>query len=353
MVNAAGNDIKRRIAMYLNFDILFSTTGSVYGREITQHLGILIEREVAAAEDVAAMNTQYAALAAAMNARAKDIGADAVVGVDFKLDALGDKLVFSMTGNAVRLKPAEAPEIAPEAAPADAEVAASEAKPAEQPAEAPAPEEKPVEQPAEAPAESEKVEFKSAEPVKKIKVRRRYMPWKCHKCDSTNDWQFQYCPKCGEIRHFDWKCAGCGQHNPSEYKFCPGCGKTRTREEENIISYSEAEYKSMDKQALYDKLEEMESAAEIYEYMRGLYGNETDDTIHAFLEVLRNNVRLEKLHGNGKIGTINQIKAFFDYGKRPLQIDYSGDTIICPSCGYAQPSNRKNCKHCNVMLVKR
>ena len=342
--------------MYLNTDIIFSTTASICGSEITQHLGILAERSVIsvsdAAELVAAMDTQYAALADAMNRRARDIGADAVVGVNFAADRLDGGLLLSITGNAVRLKETEAAEEAPEAVQQPEEEKKEEASPAV------IPEEKAEEAPAEEkiefiPAETEQVEFKPAEPAQKPKVRKRYLPWKCHKCDSSNDWQFHYCPKCGEIRHFDWKCSACGQDNPSEYKFCPGCGKTRKREDEHIIHYSEAEFKSMDKQALYDKLEEMESAAEIYEYMRGLYGNETDDTIHAFLEVLRNNVRLEKLHGNGKTGTINQVKAFFDYGKRPFQIDYSGDTIVCPSCGHAQPSNRKNCMRCNMMLINK
>jgi len=340
--------------MYLNSDILFSTTGSIYGREITQHLGILIERaevstDIAADELIAVLDHRSAALAEAMNRRARDIGADAVVGVDFKTEALNGKLVCSMTGNAVRLKAAEAEEKAPEAEPA-AEKAAEvkpEAKPAEVQAEA-EPEAKPVE----AQIEPEPEE-KPAEPAKKVKIRKRYMPWKCHSCNTNNDWQFQYCPKCGEIRHFSWKCSGCGQDNPSEYKFCPGCGKTRSRDEEHIITYTEAEYKSMDKETLYNKLEGMNSAAEIYEYMRGLYSNETDDTIHSFLEVLRNNVRLEKKFGNGKAGTIDQIKAFLDYGQRVFQIDYTGDTIICPSCGHAQDANRKTCKHCNVMLIKR
>ena len=336
--------------MYLNSDILFSTTGSIYGREITQHLGILIEREavssdIAADEMVAALDNRYAALADKMNRRAKDIGADAVVGVDFKMDALNDKLVFSMTGNAVRLKAVCAEENAPAAEAAEAKQ--EEAKPAEE-----KPEAKLEEKAAELQPEPIQEE-KPAEPVKKIKIRKRYMPWKCHSCNTSNDWQFQYCPKCGEIRHFAWKCSECGQDNPSEYKFCPGCGKTRSRDEEHIISYTEAEFKSMDKKTLYAKLESMNSAAEIYEYMRGLYSNETDDTIHSFLEVLRNNVRLEKKYGNGKEGTIDQIKAFLDYGQRVFQIDYTGDTIICPSCGHAQDANRKTCKHCNVMLVRK
>lgn len=336
--------------MFLNSDVLFSTNGSVLGREIAAQKGILIENfvtsaELSAEETAAALDAAYTALAGALAAQAKEIGADGVTCAAYRMDCVGNKLIVSLSGNAVKFaEAAEAPvEAEPEAEAVEIPEAEAEAQPEAEAA------------PVEAPAAEEielKPEAAPAERAPKAKVRPRYLPWTCHNCETTNGWQFQYCPKCGEIRHFPWKCSACGQDNPSEYKFCPGCGKTRSRKEEHIINYSEAEYKSMDKQALYDKLEDMESAAEIYEYMRGLYGNETDDTIHAFLEVLRNNVRLEKLHGNGKIGMINQIKAFFDYGKRPFEIDYSGDTIVCPSCGHAQPANRKNCVRCDVMLVR-
>ena len=343
--------------MFLNSDVLFSTADAVYGREIADQKGILIENFVISAnltaeETAAALDSAYTALAGALAAQAKEIGAGGVTKAAYKLDCVGDKLIVSLSGNAVCF--AEAAEIPADPAEAHEEEAVGEAPAAE---EAPA-EEIPAEEAAEALEEApqlEEIVLKPETAAEKApqKVRPRYLPWTCHNCETTNGWQFQYCPKCGEIRHFPWKCSACGQDNPSEYRFCPGCGKTRSRNEEHIINYSEAEYKSMDKQALYDKLEDMDSAAEIYEYMRGLYGNETDDTIHAFLEVLRNNVRLEKLHGNGKIGTINQVKAFFDYGKRPFEIDYTGDTIVCPSCGHAQPANRKNCMRCDVMLVKR
>ena len=219
--------------MYLNTDILFSTAGSICGREITQHLGILAKRALISAntdaETLAAMDTQYAALAGEMHKRAQDIGADAVVGVDFFMEQMqGNRLLLSLTGNAVRLKPVEE---AGEAAEIIAEIPAEEQKVIETGAEE-IPEEPAAEmidpEPEEAPEEASAQVEETPDPD-------RYLPWKCHKCDTDNDWQFLYCPKCGEIRHFDWKCSACGQENPSEYKFCPGCGKTRTREEEHII----------------------------------------------------------------------------------------------------------------------
>ena len=133
--------------MYLNTDIIFSTTASICGSEITQHLGILAERSVIsvsdAAELVAAMDTQYAALADAMNRRARDIGADAVVGVNFAADRLDGGLLLSITGNAVRLKETEAAEEAPEAVQQPEEEKKEEASPAV------IPEEKAEEAPAE------------------------------------------------------------------------------------------------------------------------------------------------------------------------------------------------------------
>ena len=212
--------------MYLNTDILFTTTGGVSGREITDYLGILIKREVVSGnidtqEMLYALDARYASLAAAMNERAKDIRADAVVGVDFRMDMLGDKIVFTMTGNAVRLKdagnmqpemqPAETPE-AEEAVPEMLVFPESEDE--EAAAQAPAEEE------ADIPAEI--FVFEEAEPE-----ACEESGWHCPNCGTANDAQYRYCPRCGEMRVTDWACGGCGQQNPPEYKFCPGCGKPR------------------------------------------------------------------------------------------------------------------------------
>ena len=193
--------------MYLNFDILFSTTGSIYGREIAQHLGILAERKAVSAyidaEKMAAvMDTQYAELAVIMNTRAKDIGADAVVGVDFRMDKLDNKLLFSVTGNAVRLKPADGAPEAAEIIPAE-EAAIEEM--------GPQPEAVPL--------------FAEEEPVPP--VIEEEPAWKCRKCGTSNEAQFHFCPQCGETRRFDWKCPACGMENLPEYRFCPGCGAER------------------------------------------------------------------------------------------------------------------------------
>ena len=186
--------------MYLNSDVLFSTTAAIPGREIIQHLGILAQRKIILAgentdEMSAAMDMQYAALAERMNKRAKDIGADAVVGVDFRVEPLhGRCMLLSVTGNAVRLKDDDnAPECIIEQ-----EIDSEENMPEEIIPEEIQPEEK-------------------AEDT----------AWQCIKCGCENESQFMYCPNCGEIRDIDWQCAACGQQNPAEYKFCPGCGKTR------------------------------------------------------------------------------------------------------------------------------
>ncbi len=222
--------------MYLKTDILFTTTGSICGREITDYLGILIEREAVPAdidsrERLYEMDARYASLAASMNACAADIGADAVVGVDFSVDRLGDKIVFTMTGNAVRLNSVcAAAEPQPEAAVSEelvfeeaaiGEVVPEESVSVEAVAEMPLFE---VEE--DVPGEAEEMPedifiFEEAEPEQ----HEGASSWQCHGCGTENDPMYRYCPRCGEMRRYDWKCDGCGQQNPPEYKFCPGCGK--------------------------------------------------------------------------------------------------------------------------------
>lgn len=230
--------------MYLNTDILFTTTDSVCGREISDYLGILIKREILPAsisfpEMQYALDARYASLAASMNARAADIGADAVVGVDFKMDMLGNKIVFTMTGNAVRLKPIESAAAIPEEAPVSAKIEAeaafieeeeptvSEQPAAEEIAQPESEEEFLFDEivPEEAEALPEEVPddifvFEEAEPEPEG-------DWQCLSCGAENEPQYLYCHRCGTMRSFDWKCDGCGQENPPEYRFCPGCGKPR------------------------------------------------------------------------------------------------------------------------------
>lgn len=258
--------------MYLKTDILFTTTGSVSGREITDYLGILIKREVVSAdvdsrEKLYEIDARYAYLAAAMNAHAADIGADAVVGVDFRMDMLGDKVIFTMTGNAVRLRDSA---VMPGPVSREEEIAEIEALDAEEKDiaeldaefealdaeeediagldaefEALEAEEKDI---AELDAEFETLEaeekdiaeldaefealdaeeeipdvliFEEAEPEKKEAAAS----WLCASCGTENEEQYRFCPRCGEKRMLDWKCDGCGQQNPPEYKFCPGCGR--------------------------------------------------------------------------------------------------------------------------------
>ena len=238
--------------MYLNTDILFTTTDSVCGREISDYLGILIKREILPAsisfpEMQYALDARYASLAASMNARAADIGADAVVGVDFKMDMLGNKIVFTMTGNAVRLKPIESAAAIPEEAPCapaieapvpeETEVAVIEEVLAEETV-TQQPETEEIAQP-EAEEEflfdeimPEEAETLPEEVPDDIFVFEEAEPepegdWQCHRCGADNEPQYLYCHRCGTMRSFDWRCDGCGQENPPEYRFCPGCGKPR------------------------------------------------------------------------------------------------------------------------------
>ena len=241
--------------MYLKTDILFTTTGSVSGREITDYLGILIKREVVSAdvdsrEKLYEIDARYAYLAAAMNAHAADIGADAVVGVDFRMDMLGDKVIFTMTGNAVRLRDSA---VMPGPVSREEEIAEIEALEAEEEElaeldaefEALDAEEEDIaefdaefevldaeeKELAELDAEFEALEaeeeipdvliFEEAEPEKKEAAAS----WLCASCGTENEEQYRFCPRCGEKRLLDWKCDGCGQQNPPEYKFCPGCGR--------------------------------------------------------------------------------------------------------------------------------
>ena len=200
--------------MFLNTDILFTTTNNICGREIAGYLGILIEREtfpadISAPEMIYAMDARNASLAAAMNAHAADIGADAVVGVDFRMDVLGNRIVFTMTGNAVRLKPIEG----------DAEhtdfIPAEEIIP--EPAEETVIEAREVEE--EVPGDIFVFEETVSEEMQAA------AGWKCASCGTENDDQYRFCPRCGAMRSMNWVCDGCGQENPPEYKFCPGCGK--------------------------------------------------------------------------------------------------------------------------------
>ena len=236
--------------MYLNTDILFTTTDSVSGREITDYLGILIKREILPAsisfpEMQYALDARYASLAASMNARAADIGADAVVGVDFKMDLLGNKIVFTMTGNAVRLKSVDCAAAIPEEEPCAPSIEApvpAEIEEAfieeEEPTVSEQPEAEEI-----APQETEEESFFDEivpeeeetlpeEVPEDIFVFEEAEPepegdWQCINCGAENEPQYLYCHRCGTMRSFDWKCDGCGQENPPEYRFCPGCGKPR------------------------------------------------------------------------------------------------------------------------------
>jgi uncharacterized protein YbjQ (UPF0145 family) len=109
--------------------MIFTTTGSVEGREVARHLGIVFgdavlgvnvfkdllgglrdlvggrsgtyERELGAARDTAMAN---------LTEQARAIGADAVIGIDFDYEVLGSNngmLMVSASGTAVALKPAE------------------------------------------------------------------------------------------------------------------------------------------------------------------------------------------------------------------------------------------------------
>ena len=96
----------------MNSDVFFSTVSDVCGREIVRQLGILIENTVIPAglpaeETAAALNAAYAALADALAAQAKEIGAGGVTCAAYRLDCAGDKIIVSLSGNAVAFAEAE------------------------------------------------------------------------------------------------------------------------------------------------------------------------------------------------------------------------------------------------------
>jgi uncharacterized protein YbjQ (UPF0145 family) len=110
--------------------MLFTTTGTIQGREIESYLGVVFgdavlgvnvfkdllgglrdmiggrsgtyERELGAARDAALQ---------ALMAQAQSLGADAVVGIDIDYEVLGSNngmLMVSASGTAVRLRPSDA-----------------------------------------------------------------------------------------------------------------------------------------------------------------------------------------------------------------------------------------------------
>lgn len=201
--------------MFLKSSIPFYTGDGAYERSDARQFGILIEREALLADANAdALNACCSALAAKAEREAREIGADAVFGVDFRTEFAGDRLIVTLLGNAVRLNQGEANDVFAESA---------------------------AEETPDAPLEEAAVQTDESEADTAFDpLSAEYgEAWRCAECGVENDCAFVYCPKCGSRRNRPWKCRQCGQENLDEYKFCPVCGSLRDPNEALLFPNAE------------------------------------------------------------------------------------------------------------------
>ena len=297
-------------------DMKISTTDSIFGHTITAHKGVVFDRVVVGAGMVTEffagltdifggrsgkmedqMDALYDNLLRSLSNKAKEIGANAIVGFHIDIDEISGKgtmmLMISGTGTAVVVQPL-----------------LSEA---------------------------------CLKPTSKVDTE-----WECVKCKTIHTWKDNYCPICGERRHFDWQCGACGTENISKHNFCPVCGKAREEHEERVIDYSAS---ITNKESLYEALDSKQTAREIYDYLQNQFADNPDTEISNFLKILSKISGIERMYGNSKNTAMRCVKGFFDHDMQVFHVDRTGQTVQCPACGSSQKAVQNYCSNCNALFM--
>lgn len=298
-------------------NVRFSTTNSIPGFDIVEYKGVVFDRVVAGVgfiteffasfSDVFGgrsektedqMDSIYKNLLFEISQKAESMGANAIVGFSIDIDELSGKgtsmLMISGTGTAVVVQ-----------------------------------------------APMQRTENK---------IRKKEIPWKCVKCGVMNTWEMGFCPICGERRHFDWKCSNCKTDNPADFNFCPSCGKARAFNEENIIDFSPMNGKKYNKEDVYEQVDLLNKASEVYDYFKQFFDGVDDEDVSFFLSRIENLSKQEKIYGNAKKEAMRYVKGFFDHDLNTYTIDSSKENIECPVCGTKQDSYTRICKSCGALF---
>lgn len=298
--------------------IQFSTTNMIPGYEIIEHKGIVFERVVsgvgliseffAGLSDVFGgrsgrmeeqLDALYTELFSAMANKAEKIEANAIIGFSIDVDEISGKgtsmLMISGTGTAVTVRPIE-----------------------------------------------NRVESNAA--------KTRKAPWTCVKCRMVNSWQANFCPHCGEKRHFKWKCQNCSADNLAEFNFCPSCGKQRTLDEEKEIDCSQSTSHDFNLNDLAEALQGMKNASEIHAYLKKTYADDADSDMEYFLSCIEDIVRFERIYGYGKNDAIKIAKGFFEHNCMTYYVDKKKDSVECPCCGTSLKDAGMSCPSCGALF---
>ena len=299
-------------------NLQFSTTNMISGYEIVEQKGIVFERVVSGVGLVSELfagltdvfggrsgrmeeqlDNLYIQLFSAMEEKAKRIQANAIVGFSIDIDEISGKgtsmLMISGVGTAVIARPVRSTP-----------------------------------------------ENKSA--------RTKATMWTCVKCGMANSYHANFCPRCGEKRHFEWKCQNCNTDNLAEFNFCPSCGKPRTLEEENIVDASQSALRDFDPKDLISTLQNMKNAAEIHEYLKETLPDETDEETEYLLGRIEDIAHFERIYGNSKHDAIKVVEGFLEHDCQVYPIDKKRIPFECPCCGMTMENAGMSCPDCGALF---
>lgn len=96
-------------------------------------------------------------------------------------------------------------------------------------------------------------------------------------------------------------------------------------------------------------VQEMKSAAEIYDYLSQKL-DKSDEDAQELLKTINAIAVSEKTHGNDPYNALRKIKLFVEHGCRVFAVDRSAPTLICPACGNEQNANRTVCISCGALF---
>ena len=98
-------------------------------------------------------------------------------------------------------------------------------------------------------------------------------------------------------------------------------------------------------------VQEMKSAAEIYDYLSQKL-DKSDEDVQELLKTINDLAVSERTYGNDPRNALRKIKLFIEHGCRVFAVDRSAPTMICPACGKEQNANRAVCSSCGALFRK-
>ena len=96
-------------------------------------------------------------------------------------------------------------------------------------------------------------------------------------------------------------------------------------------------------------VQEMESAAEIYDYLSQKL-SKSDEDVQELLKAINDVAVSEKTYGKDPYNALRKIKLFIKHGCRVFAVDRSASSLICPACGKEQNANRTVCISCGALF---